>query len=75
MAHGRKISLGTVLFEFIRKGNVVKVSAIDPRTGTEVSIVGDPKAGREAMKRVAARKLEYVMTKRAERAKTPDRLS
>lgn len=45
-------------------GNVVKVSAIDPKTGTEVCIVGSPKAGQENLKRVAARKLEYVMKKR-----------
>ncbi len=69
MAQNRRVSLGTVLFEFIQRGNVVKVSAIDPRTGTEVSIVGNPKAGKEAMKRVAARKLEYVLAKRADAAK------
>ena len=51
---------------------MVKVSAIDARTGTEVSIVGDPKAGQEAMKRVAARKLEYVMAKRAAGKNPPD---
>ncbi|MBC8158124.1 MAG: hypothetical protein ISR44_04015 [Rhodospirillales bacterium] len=72
MTYGRRYSTGTVFFEFIRRGNVVKVSAIDARTGTEVSIVGDPKAGQEAMKRVAARKLEYVMAKRAAGKNPPD---
>ncbi len=52
---------GAVLLEFIRVGNYVKVSAVDERTGTEVSIVGDPSRGTEALKRTAIRKLEYVM--------------
>ena len=64
MSRQKKVSLGTVYFEFLRMGNVVKVSAIDPKTGTEVCIVGNPKAGQETLKRVAARKLEYVMKKR-----------
>ena len=38
MSHRR----GTVLFEFIRIGAYVKVIAVDERTGTEVSMVGDP---------------------------------
>ena len=31
-------------FEFIRIGAYVKVIAVDERTGTEVSMVGDPRA-------------------------------
>ncbi|SDG91461.1 DUF6898 family protein [Roseospirillum parvum] len=50
-----------VLFEFVYQGAYVKVSAIDPETGTEVSIVGDPTRGREALKWVAANKLAYVL--------------
>lgn len=64
MVGNGKVKLGTVLFEFIRKGNAVKVSAIDPVTGTEVSIVGDPRVGTEALKRVAVRKLEYVLNRK-----------
>jgi uncharacterized protein DUF6898 len=61
---GRKqVSLDTVLFEFVRYGNSVKVSAIDPETGTEVAIVGDPRTGIETLKRIATRKLIYVMVK------------
>ena len=33
-----------VIFEFIRVGHSLKVTAIDEATGTEASIVGDPKA-------------------------------
>ena len=53
-----------VIFEFVRVGHAVKVSAVDPATGTEVSIVGDPAAGELALKRLAERKLDYVLARR-----------
>jgi hypothetical protein len=53
-----------VIFEFVRVGHAVKVSAIDSVTGTEVSIVGDPAVGEAALKRLAERKLEYVLARR-----------
>ena len=53
------------LLEFHRVGNAVKVSAIDPDTGTEVSIVGTPKASESELTRVAINKLEYVLAKKA----------
>jgi len=52
-----------VLFEMRRVGAYVKVSAIDAETGTEVCIVGDPKAGDAQLKQTAMRKLAYVMAK------------
>ncbi len=52
---------GAVIIEFYPVGAYVKVSAIDPVTYTEVSIVGDPTVGEEELKRVAIQKLEYVM--------------
>ena len=54
-----------VLFEFHQMGRSVRVSAVDSRTGTEVQIVGDARYGREALKRVALRKLQYMLDKRA----------
>jgi hypothetical protein len=54
-----------VYVEFIPVGDYVKVSAIDPKSGTEVSIVGDPKQGNETLKRTAVRKLFYVLNKKA----------
>ena len=45
-------------------GDYVKVSAIDPVTRREASIVGDPAAGKEALSRLAVRKLLYVMKKK-----------
>lgn len=47
------------LIEFIQIGNAVKVSAVDPKTGIEVSIVGSPSMSRDHLSRVALRKLRY----------------
>ncbi len=52
-----------VIVEFVPRGNAVKVSAIDTETGTEVSIVGDPNAGRDQLSQLAVQKLTYVMGK------------
>ena len=53
--------LREVLIEFHQVGAYIKVSAVDPDTLTEVSIVGDPAAGQAALERAALRKLEYVL--------------
>ena len=58
-----------VLFEFRRIGNTVQVNALDPESGTEVSMVGDPKMGEEALKRAAVHKLLYVLAKRRQQEK------
>ena len=52
-------------FEFLSVGHFVKVSAVDTRTGFEVSIVGDPAAGEVALRRLAQRKLDNMMARRA----------
>ncbi len=52
---------GDVIIEFYQVGAYVKVSAVDIATYTEVSIVGDPTRGEEALKRAAIRKLEYIL--------------
>lgn len=57
--------LGEVLFEFRKIGNSVKVSAIEPVTNTEVSIVGPASAGEHTLKMAAIRKLQYVLAKQA----------
>jgi len=64
MAEQGRVRLQQVLFEFVRVGQVVKVNAIDPESGIEVSMVGDAKAGADTLKRLAMRKLEYVIAKR-----------
>lgn len=60
-----KVNLKEVLFEFQRFGKHLRVCAIDPKSGTEVTMIGDPSAGQEMLKRLAARKLLYVMEKKA----------
>lgn len=55
------------MFEFIRIGAYVKVIAIDERSGTEVSMVGDPSRSSDYLKRIAMQKLLRVM----ERKKNP----
>lgn len=60
-----------VLLEFHRVGNAVKVTAVDPVTLTEVSIVGAPDAGEETLKRTALRKLEYMLAKQARAPRKP----
>jgi hypothetical protein len=56
-----------VIFEFVRIGGSVKVTAVDAATGVEVSIVGTTAASDTALKRVARRKLDYVIAKRGAR--------
>jgi hypothetical protein len=53
------------IIEFHRIGNAVKVSAMDPATLTEVSIMGAPAVGETELTRLVVRKLEYVIAKRA----------
>ena len=52
------------LLEFHRIGNSVKVTAVDPVSLIEVSIVGDPNAGETALAHAAVRKLRYVLGRR-----------
>lgn len=51
------------IVEYYQLGNSVKVTAFDPRTLTEVSIIGVPGLSRDALARNAIRKLEYMMAK------------
>ena len=54
---------GEYLVEFIQIGSSVKVSAIDPVSGREVSIVGPASASRTQLSQVAVNKLKYVLAK------------
>jgi hypothetical protein len=56
-----------VLYEFVRLGAYVKVTAIDPQTGIEASVVGPPSAGESGLKALALRKLQMQLSKRAKR--------
>ena len=54
------------LLEFTVIGNSVKVTALDPVTQLEVSIVGDPRIGQHQLGRIAVRKLRYRLQKLSE---------
>lgn len=56
-----------VIFEFLRLGASVKVTAVDVATGIEASIVGAPNAGELALRRLAKQKLDYVLARHGER--------
>ena len=58
------VGLREVLYEFAKVGRHLRVTAIDPRTGIEVSMVADPRYGQVMIKRLAARKLAYVIAKK-----------
>lgn len=68
----KDIYLPEVLFEFHQRGRSVRVCAIDPRTNTEVSIIGDPTYGEVYLKKLAVRKLRYVMAKKGVQNAKPD---
>jgi hypothetical protein len=53
-----------IIFEFVQVGASVKVTAVDPASGIEAVIVGDPAAGEAALKRLARQKLDYVLARR-----------
>ena len=57
-----------VIFEFSAVGNSVKVCAIDPQTGLEVSIVAPVNNGEAALRRTAMAKLRYMLEKRQPQA-------
>jgi hypothetical protein len=56
-----------VIFEFLRVGTAVKVTAVDVVTGIEASIVGDPAASEATLKQLARQKLDYVRAKQSGR--------
>jgi hypothetical protein len=56
-----------VIFEYVRVGRYVKVTATDTETGEEVAIVADADASESAMQHIALQKLKRVMA-----AKTAD---
>jgi hypothetical protein len=55
-----------VILEFQRLGNAVKVTATDPETLVEVSILGPVRSSEAELTRAALDKLDYVLRKRAD---------
>lgn len=63
----------SVIFEIRVIGQIAKVSAIDPVTGTEVSIQAPANIGEYSLQQQALQKLKYVLTKKqAEQANNDD---
>ena len=58
------VHLPEVLIEMRRVGNSIRVAAIDPVSGTEVTMIAPHNADISDIKRVAARKLAYVLGKK-----------
>lgn len=53
-----------IILEFYPIGNLVKVSAMDVKTMTEISVQGPASAGEATLKLNALRRLEYVLKKK-----------
>ena len=53
-----------IIIEFMSVGSLVKVSAIDSQSLTEISSQGPAKAGKETLKYNAINRLEYVLKKK-----------
>lgn len=53
-----------IIFELRAIGAIVRVSAMDTKTMTEISIQGPSSAGEPMLKATALKKLEYVMRKK-----------
>lgn len=53
-----------VILEYFPVGNIMKVTAMDARTLTEISIQGPVNAGEETLKRNALNRLTYVLRKK-----------
>ncbi len=54
-----------IIIEFFPIGQLVKVTAMDVKTLTEISIQGPKSAGEETLKLNALKRLEYVLKKKA----------
>ena len=55
-----------VLFEYIKQGNAVKVTAIEPTTGVEAVVVVPANLTEQQMQAKAMQKLLYVLKKKVE---------
>lgn len=60
---GKEMKSGDYIIEFIAQGRYVKVTAVDPLTGTEAVIVGDVRERQEVLTRNAVNKLNYLLNK------------
>jgi len=63
MSHATGSGGGEAIVEFRRIGAALKVIAVDPATGIEVTMVGDPRLSQQELARLAVQKLRYMLTK------------
>jgi hypothetical protein len=66
----KDVHLRRVYFEFVQVGTARKVVAIDPITSIEISMVCAPGYSTLVLKKMAARKLAYVIWKEREKKRT-----
>jgi hypothetical protein len=52
------------IIEYIQAGNSVKVTAIDPETMIEATIIGPTYRSQEELAKLAVQKLHYVLDKK-----------
>jgi hypothetical protein len=60
----KSIDPDEVILEFVQVGALIRVSAMEPTTLTEVVIYGPASAGEAALRRTVLRKLDYVIGRR-----------
>lgn len=54
--------MSEILFEYIRQGNAVKVTAIDPQNKTEAVVVVPLGLTEKQMQQLALEKLNYILS-------------
>ena len=59
-----EIQPGEVILEFVQIGALIRVSAMEPKSLTEVVIYGPASAGEAALRRTVLCKLDYVLARR-----------
>lgn len=58
--------MSEILFEYVRDGAYVKVTAIEPETMTEVCVVVPANLSEQQMQIHALKRLQYVLKKKEE---------
>ena len=54
--------MSEILFEYIRQGNAVKVTAVDPQSKTEAVVIVPLNMTEKQMQHFALEKLNYILT-------------
>jgi len=62
-AMSHEIDPGDVILEFVQIGALIRVSAMEPQSLTEVVIYGPASAGEAALRRTVLCKLDYVLAR------------